>query len=79
MHSLRYSTKEFDLERPLIATLLDYADQQAPSVIAYSNLHALMVQSAPEGPTYSAPHSGEGVGSRDSEPGGRIFFYSKCG
>ena len=28
-----------------------------------------MVQSEPEGPAYGAPHSGEGVGSRDSEPG----------
>jgi len=28
-----------------------------------------MVQPEPEGPTHSAPHSGEGVGSRDSEPG----------
>ena len=36
---------------------------------AYRNANALMVQPEPEGAAHSAPHSGEGVGSRDSEPG----------
>ena len=69
MSFVRYSTEEFDFERPLIPALLNYADQQALSVRAYRNLCVLMVQPEPEGPTYSTPHSGEGVGSRDSEPG----------
>ena len=66
---MRYSNKEFDFERPMLPGLLNYADQQALSVRAYRNLHALMVQPEPEGPAHSAPHSGEGVGFRDSEPG----------
>ena len=69
MHSVRYSTKEFNFERPLIATLLDYADQQAPSMVEYRCSHALTVQPEPEEPTYSAHHSGEDIGSRDSRPG----------
>ena len=72
MQFVRYSTKEFEFERSLLPALLNYADQQALSVRAYRNLHALMVQSEPEGPAHSAPHSGEGVGSRDSEPGFRV-------
>jgi len=69
MQFVRYSNKEFDFERALLPALLNYADQQALSVRAYRNLHALMVQPAPDGPAHSAPYSGEGVGSRDSEPG----------
>ena len=69
MHFVRYSNEEFDFERSLLPALLNYADQQALSVRAYRNLHALMVQPAPEGPAHSVLHSGEGVGYRDSEPG----------
>ena len=69
MSFVRYSTEEFDFERPLIPALLNYADQQALSVRPYRELHALMVQPEPEGPAHSEPHSGEGIGSRDSEPG----------
>ena len=66
MHSVKYSTEEFGLERPLTADLLAYADQQAPCVIEYRSLHALMVQPEPEGPTHSAPHRSDGVRSMDS-------------
>ena len=33
MHFIRYSTEVFELERPLIHVVLNYVDQQAPSVI----------------------------------------------
>ena len=66
MHFIRYSSEEFELERPLLPAVLNYADQQTLSVIEYRSLHALMVQPEPEGPAYSAHHSGEGIGSRDS-------------
>ena len=69
MHFIRYSNEEFELERPLIPVVLIYADQHAPSVIAYRTVHALMVQPEPEGPVHSAHRSSEGVGSRDFEPG----------
>ena len=62
MSFVRYSSKAFDFESPLIPALLNYADQQALSVRAYRELHALMVQPEPKGPSHSAPHSGEGVG-----------------
>jgi len=69
MSFVRYSNEEFEFERLLLPALLNYADQQALSVRAYRELHALMVQPEPEGPAHSAPHSGEGVDSRESEPG----------
>ena len=68
MHSFIYSTKEFELDRPLIVFVLYYGDQQAPSVIGDMFLHALMVQAEPKGPTDSAHHRSEGIDSRDTEP-----------
>ena len=44
MSFVRYSTEEFDFERPLISALLNYADEQALSARAYRNANALMVQ-----------------------------------
>ena len=69
MHSVKYSTEEFVLERPLITAVLDFADQQPPSVIQYWFLHALTVYPDLEGPTHSAHHRSVGIDSRDSEPG----------
>ena len=55
------------VERPLIAVVLDYDDQEeAPSVIEYRFIHALTVQLEPERPTHNAPLRSEGIGSRDS-------------
>ena len=69
MHFIRYLNEEFELERPLLPTVLNYANQQAPSGIEYRSLHALMVHPGPEGPTHNARNSSEGIGYEDSEPG----------
>jgi len=55
MQFVHYSNEESDFERPLLPALLNYTDQQALTVRAYRNLHALIVQRALEGPAHSAP------------------------